>query len=211
MTVWYAGYGSNLERTRFLRYLEGGAAPGASRTLTGARDPSPPRDERAFAFAGTMFFGWDSPTWHGGISFVEVPDGPGRTADASGTVLARAYLLSEEQLADVAHQEMHREPGDDLDLGELLRLGPGSRHTYGPGRYETLHLLGELDGHPVLTFTAGHRDHVPLNEPTADYLTILARGLRETHGLGDAAVVDYLLARPGIGSWDAAGLRALLG
>lgn len=38
---------------------------------------------------------------------------------------------------------MRREPGTDLDLTQVLSE---RRHTYGPGRYETLHLVGELDG-----------------------------------------------------------------
>ena len=70
--IWYAAYGSNLDRERFHHYLQGGAAPGAQRVLSGARDTSPPVEERAVTFPGTMFFAWESPTWGGGISFVEV-------------------------------------------------------------------------------------------------------------------------------------------
>jgi hypothetical protein len=147
-----------------------------------------------------MFFGWESPTWGGGISFVEV--------GGTDTVLGRAYLLTDQQLSDVATQEMHREVGDDLDLSHVLEH---RRHTYGPGRYETLHRLGDLDGDPMVTFTAAGRDAVPLNEPRAGYLRLLARGLRDTHGLSAEEVVDYLLARPGIGSWTSAQLRDLLG
>jgi hypothetical protein len=197
--LWYAGYGSNLDRDRFLRYLHGGAAPGAQRVLSGARDATPPADERALTFAATMFFAWESPTWGGGIAFVDV--------DGEDTTYARAYLLTEEQFSDVAVQEMHREPGTDLDLAHVLER---RRHTYGPGRYETLHHLGELDGHPVLTFTAESRDALPPNQPRADYLRCLARGLRATHGLTEEAVVDYLLARPGMGSWTAGQLTDLV-
>ena len=43
----------------------------------------------------------------------------------------------------------------ELDLSQVLAQ---RRHAYGPGRYETLHLVGELDDLPVVTFTApaGH-------------------------------------------------------
>lgn len=200
--LWYAAYGSNLDRTRFLHYLGGGAAPGAQRVLAGARDPSPPRDERAFTFAGTMFFGWESPTWGGGISFVDV-----ETTDA--VVLARAYLLTEEQFSDVATQEMHRDlaTAEPVDLAHVLAH---RRHTYGPGRYETLHHLGDLDGHPVLTFTAEHRDAVEPRRPSADYLRLLGRGLLETHDLTVDQAAGYLLARPGIGDWTIETLADLL-
>ncbi len=198
--IWYAGYGSNLDRVRFLHYLEGGTPPGGRRTAPGSRDPSPPADERALSFAGTMFFAWESPTWGGGISFVDV--------GGEELVLARAYLLTDDQFCDVATQEMHRVPGTDLDLARVLEH---RRHTYGPGRYETLHHLGELDGHPVLTFTAESRDAVPPNEPREGYLRLLSRGLRETHGLDRDQVVDYLLGRPGIGGWSAERVAALAG
>jgi hypothetical protein len=83
--------------------------------------------------------------------------------------------------------------------------------TYGPGRYETLHHLGDLDGHPLLTFTAGSRHAVPLNPPRPDYLRLVARGLRDTHGLTVGETVDHLLARPGIGPWTADEIADLLG
>jgi hypothetical protein len=204
--IWYAGYGSNLDRDRFLRYLEGGPAPGGHRSVPGARDSSPPADERALSFAGTMFFGWESPTWGGGISFVDVSTGS--TTDSGDVVLARAYLLTDQQFSDVATQEMHREPGEELDLAEVLA---NRRHTYGPGRYETLHHLADLDGHPVLTFTAGSRRAVAPNAPRPAYLRVLARGLRETHGLSADEVVDYLLARPGIGDWTRQDVHDLVG
>lgn len=201
--IWYAAYGSNLDAHRFHHYLQGGAPSGASRSLTGARDPSLPTHERAVTFPGTMFFAWESPTWGGGIAFVDVDDG------SEDVVLARAYLLTDEQFSDVATQEMHRDPTehDELDLAHVLEH---RRHTYGPGRYETLHHLGELEGHPMLTFTAEDREHLPPNEPGPAYLRLVARGLQQTHRLSDGEVADYLLARPGIGPWTDGGIRGLL-
>jgi hypothetical protein len=208
--IWYVAYGSNLDRERFHHYLQGGAAPGARRVLTGARDTSPPADERAVTLPGTMFFAWESPTWGGGISFVEVGGAENRTSTDTDVVLGRAYLLTDEQFSDVATQEMHREPDQaaPLDLAHVLEH---RRHTYGPGRYETLHHLGDLEGHPMLTFTTADRDGLRLNEPRPAYLRLLARGLRETHGLSTDEFCDYLLGRPGIGSWTAEGVRDLLG
>jgi hypothetical protein len=117
-------------------------------------------------------------------------------ARADDRTYARAYLIDERQFADVAAQEMHRDPGDDLDLGHVLEH---RRHTLGPGRYETLHLVGELDGAPMLTFTAEHPERLRPNAPSADYLALVARGLRQTHGLDDDAVAEHLGSRPGMG------------
>ncbi|KQZ88826.1 hypothetical protein ASD62_05420 [Phycicoccus sp. Root563] len=198
--VWYASYGSNLARDRFLCYLQGGRPPGATRTYPGARDTTAPADDRPMTLPGEVFFAWESPTWGGGIAFYD--------ATATGTALARAYLLTEQQFADVAAQEMHREPGEDLDLTTVL---DEARHDLGPGRYESLHLVGELDGHPVLTFTTPDPVSLQRNAPTRPYVETIARGLRESHGLGAHAITDYLTARPGAElGWDAAQLLAVV-
>ncbi len=200
MQVWYASYGSNLSRERFGCYLRGGRPPGAARTLPGARNGQPPADDRPLSLPGEVFFGWESPTWGGGIAFYD--------AGSDGVALARAYLLTEQQFADVAAQEMHRQPGEDLDLDTVLRE---SRHDLGPGRYESLHLVGELEGHPVLTFTTPDPAALQPNAPVDAYLRTIATGLRESHGLSEAETVTYLLSRRGMQpAWDAQSLAAVV-
>ncbi len=197
--VWYAGYGSNLDEGRFARYLTGGRPPGAIRETPGARDPAPPRDQQAVVLPGRMFFAWQSPTWGGGISFLD--------AAADGTALARAYLVTREQFADVAAQEMHREPGADLDLVPVLA---NRSHAYGPGRYETIHLVGELDGAPLLTFTSADAEQAASNAPSGAYLATIVRGLRATHALDDQAAADYLLGCRGMETWAPEEVRRLV-
>ncbi|MGO4341901.1 histone deacetylase [Pedococcus sp. 2YAF34] len=200
MQVWYASYGSNLARDRFLCYLEGGRPAGATRTYPGARNTSPPTADRAMTLPGEMFFAWESPTWGGGIAFYD--------SGAAGATLARAYLVTEQQFADVAAQEMHRPPGEDLDLSTVLS---SSRHDLGPGRYESLHLVGELDGQPVLTFTAPDPEVLQRNSPAQPYLEVVARGLHETHELGAEEIAAYLADRPGAGpGWDVEALRPVV-
>lgn len=198
MQVWYACYGSNLRRDRFLCYVQGGRPEGARRSYPGARNRTAPADDRPMTLPGSVFFGWQSSTWGGGIAFYD--------ARAEGATLARAYLVTEQQFADVAAQEMHREPGVDLDLGHVLEH---ARHDVGPGRYESLLLVGELDGHPVLTFTTPDPAALQRNPPAPAYLRTIAEGLREAHGLDDEQVARYLLACPGVTpGWDADRLAA---
>ena len=118
--------------------------------------------------------------------------------------------MTEQQFADVAAQEMHRAPGEDLDLSTVLEAARGTRS--GPGRYESLHLVGELEGQPVLTFTSPEirRRRAPTRrrEP---YLAMVAQGLRETHDLTDDELADYLLQCPGVSpDWDASRLADLV-
>jgi hypothetical protein len=191
--LWYGAYGSNMASARLMCYLAGGCPPGARRTYLGARDPSPPVDVRPIELDGCVYFAWESPTWGGGIAFYDPV--------AEGTSVGRAYLMTLAQLSDVVAQEMRREPGVDLDLTELLTDGTS---VLGAGRYDSLHVVGELDDVPVVTFTAPWRAHLAAhNAPRAAYLRTMAQGLVESQGWGADEVVDYLLARPGIGpGWD---------
>lgn len=141
--VWYTAYGSNLHRDRLTCYLAGGRPPGARRSYPGCRDHSPPLATVPVLLPGQLYFALESKTWTGGMAFYDPFD--------EGELPARAYLLTAEQFADIAAQEMYRAPGTDLDLTGVLRTG---RAQLGPGRYETLVCPGQLDGHPMLTFTA---------------------------------------------------------
>lgn len=164
-----------------------GADAGAARELLGAHDPADPADRRPVVLDGTVYFAWESPTWGGGIAFYD--------PDTGGTSLGLAYLVSAAQFADVATQEMHRDPsGDRLDLATLVAAG---RLVLGPGRYETLHVVGEIDSVAVVTFTSSVHDEMPLSPPGPAYLATMARGLADAHGLSVDETADYLLSRPG--------------
>lgn len=185
-TLWYAAYGSNLDADRFRCYLHGGCPPGATRTYPGVREPADPLADRPFRMSGELVFAWESPTWGGGIAFHD--------AEAKGEVLARAYLLTVRQLVDVLEQEMRRMPGTDHDLAPLLETG---RHQIGPGRYETLRVVGTLQDRPVVTFGCTDPRSLGLRAPAAAYVETIARGLREAHGLTGDEVADYLARCPG--------------
>lgn len=188
--VWYAAYGSNLSRARFEYYLSGGRPPGAARTYPGARDRTPPTADRELSLPGQLYFAWESATWTGGVAFYD-PAGP------AASVAARAYLISVQQFSDVAAQEMHRLPGEELDVCGLL--ADDCVVALGEGRYETLHRVGEIDGLPVVTFSAPWSvATAPLNPPAAAYLRLIAQGLRESHHWSTAQINAYLAAAPGM-------------
>jgi hypothetical protein len=198
--VWYAAYGTNLDAARLGCYLAGGTPPGGARATPGARDPRPPRADRPLHLPGSVYFAWDSPTWGGGVAFLD-PTAP-------TTSPGRAYLLTAEQLSDVVAQEMHRPPGVDLDLAVL---GRHRTWAFGDGRYETLHVVDEIDGAPVVTFTAPPSAPLDHHAPSAAYLTVMGRGLVASHGWTPEQVADYLLGCRGIGEeWSEDAVAALL-
>jgi hypothetical protein len=199
--VWYASYGSNMHRDRLAHYIEGGQPPGAARAYPGCRDRRLPAESVPVELRGALYFATRSPVWQGGRAFYD--------PDADGRVYGRAHLVSAGQFADIAAQEMYREPGADLDLGEVLSTG---RAVLGDGRYETLICTGRLDGRPVLTFTAPWRmDEVAWTAPSAAYLGHLARGLLEADTWDEETVTAYLADCPGTaGLWTARAVAELL-
>jgi hypothetical protein len=200
--VWYTAYGSNLHAARFDCYLYGGRPPGGARDYPGCRDRRPPRREAALTLPGGLYFAGRSPTWGGAMAFYD-PTLP-------GDLPCRAYLVTAGQFSDVAAQEMHRSPGADLDLTRVLATG---RDELGPGRYETLLRPGELDGHPLLTFTSptGLTGAEPA-APSAAYLRTLGAGLAQSHGWSARRAARYLATRPGAtGHWTPEAVEALLG
>lgn len=201
--VWYVTYGSNMHAARFTCYLSGGTPPGGARTYAGARDPRPARESRAVWLSGEMYFALESKVWGGGMAFYD-------PASAS-SVAARAYLVTAGQFADVVTQEMHRDPNGHVNV-DLDTVRATGRSELGSGRYETLILVGRLDGYPMLTFTApwSVADITPTS-PSGPYLRMLGEGLRETHDWSAEQVANYLARRPGArGIWEPAAIAAVL-
>jgi hypothetical protein len=190
--VWYAAYGSNMSAARLRYYIQGGCPPGAARVYPGCRDKTPPTKHQPVMLPGGIYFALQSRVWGGGLALYD----PALT----GPTPARAYLLTTGQFCDLAAQEMHRQPGTDLDLTNAITTG---RHQLGPGRYETLLAAGTHDGYPILTFTAPWTSSdVEWEAPTARYLHQLGTGLQETHGWTRDRIAAYLSDLPGAhGHW----------
>ena len=187
--VWYVSYGSNMSAGRLAMYLEGGRPEGGRRTNPGARNSALPRRSVPVDLPGSLYFAGESPQWGGGVAFYDHDaQQPGHAPTA-----ARAYLVTAEQFADVAAQEMYRVPQVGDPLEEVVLGGiDGGRHHVGPGRYETLVEVGRLDDAPMLLFTSPHGiDHVEHTQPSASYLNTLALGLKESREWDDDEVAAY--------------------
>jgi hypothetical protein len=118
-------------------------------------------------------------------------------------------LVTADQFSDIAAQEMYRAPDVDLELAEVLTHG---RAVLGEGRYETLVCAGQIDGMPVLTFTApwGIND-VEWAAPSAAYVRFLAAGLLSAGAWDLEAVASYVAACPGAtGHWSVQDIVDLL-
>ncbi|MFJ6464021.1 histone deacetylase [Streptomyces sp. NPDC091387] len=199
--VWYTSYGSNMHLGRLASYIEGGQPPGAARAYPGCRDRRMPSRSVPVELRGALYFATESSVWGGGRAFYD--------PEQEGRVCARAHLVSASQFADIAAQEMYRSPGEDLDLSAVLTSGVA---RLGDGRYETLVCAGQLDGLPVLTFTAPwHADEVTLVPPSRAYVHVLASGLLEAGAWDADTVAAYVASSPGAaGHWSEQAIRALI-
>ncbi len=188
--VWYAAYGSNLLRARFAAYVEGGVFPGTDAEHRGARDRTPPRDDRRLDVPHPLFFAREESRWgRGGVAFVEPLPATGPAT------IARAYLVTAGQFEDVVAQENGWPAARPLPFGDIVTTGAVS---CGEGWYDLALHVGQLDGHPVLTFTSSAPESaLPRHPPAPAYLDTICRGLYEL-GLTEDEVVAYLMEVPGI-------------
>ncbi len=110
--VWYVSYGSNLNRARFLAYLQGGRVAGNDVVYRGCADTSPPVDDVALEVPHALYFaGWSARVWGGtSAAFTTL-------AARSASTLARAYLITQQQFVEVVRQEnANRADVDDFDV-----------------------------------------------------------------------------------------------
>lgn len=196
--VWYASFGSNLSRARFLHYLKGGRLEGQDIGHAGARDPSDPLDDRMGTIAHQLRFGGESRRWGGGVAFVD-------PAPGTGTAIVRMWKVTVEQFCDIAAQENGLAPGElELDVAAAESRGWLDVTDRWYGRIVS---GGRHDGVPVFTFTSPQIR--PAVRPSAAYAGTILAGLAEM-GLSVDDAVTYLAGAPGADTWDRNALAALL-
>lgn len=199
--VWYAAYGSNMARSRFLAYLGGSRVPGAEGGHAGARDGSEPLADEPCRFDRSIRFTGHSKRWLGAPAVLD-------HAATSPGALGRRYLVTRQQFEDVVAQENRRParriPIESLTVGAVTATGRSS--------YAGLLLLGFDGSIPVMTFTSPRRpEKATLAAPSGAYLATIARGITESHPLTASEVAEYLLAAPGVApTWTADRIEALL-
>ncbi len=179
--VWYASYGSNCSRARFLTYLTGGPIPGRDNVQVGARDDALPRADAPHEFDHQVRFVGRSYFWGGAPAFLE-------HRETEPGALGRRYLITWGQLDDVVAQESQR----TRTALPLERLSDRTRLTVGEGRYDCLYGLAPIDGLPVVTFTSPDPPEARQGAaPSRPYLSTIVNGLVDTNEWS----IDQICAR----------------
>ncbi len=171
--VWYACYGSNLKRKRFMCYIHGGRPQGSSGFQPGCSDARSPRRELPVLIPHELYFARESESWEGGgVAFLR----PGAGGEPT---LGRMYLITREQFQDVVAQENKKVPGSlKLDFSGLLEKG---RLKLGKGWYDLLLVLTQVDGcgYPILSFSSSREESS--RPPGPAYYHVILDGLLETY------------------------------
>ena len=188
--VWYASYGSNLLRERFLCYIQGGQPIGSKRNYIGCKDKSEPVSEAAIILNYDLYFAKTSSNWQdGGVGFIKTQ------LNSNIITYGYMYLITKEQFCDVVKQEIQSKNRITIDFetaiikGNLIFL-PGSW-------YGNLIFIDYKNDYPIFTFT--HEIDIKLTvAPSKEYLTMIISGLIKTHKLSVQEIRRYLLSKEGV-------------
>ncbi|KAI5648310.1 hypothetical protein M9H77_34315 [Catharanthus roseus] len=199
--IWYATFGSNMSKSRFLCYIEGGQVEGMQRPCSGSRDTRPPKDYLWRTFPHRLFFARErTATWGpGGVAFLH-PE----SNNEEKTYLC-LYKITLEQFNDVLLQEnvyssdMNSPLFDSSDLQSIQSKKCISVEAVKRGWYHNVVYLGKEDDVPILTMTCTLSDvenfksgKFPICGPCKEYAQTLIKGLIEGKQLSLEEATAYI-------------------
>ena len=200
--LWYAAYGSNVNRDRFMEYVTGGTSSFNGVRLPGCRNKNAPIRDVAIAINRELYFARNSDAWGGAVAFVQPQPSRSQT-------LGRAYLITEEQFIDIAAQENGRRPGDpelvlhykfaEANPQSYLNPADPSRPANQSGLwYGRVLLVGTRESWPILTLTSEYDGFSDVSPPSRGYVTCIADGIKQLGRINGNALVQYFEGKMGV-------------
>ncbi|XP_044477203.1 histone deacetylase 5-like isoform X2 [Mangifera indica] len=199
--VWYASFGSNMWKPRFLCYIQGGQVEGMKKACSGSMDRNPPKETLWKTFPHRLFFGLDSTcTWGpGGVAFLN-PE-----SDNQEKTYLCLYRITLEQYNDVLLQEnspTNEKYSPFLDITALNSIADKKSiclEALKKGWYHNVVYLGKERDIPILTMTCSLSDvegfksgKLPLRAPAVEYANVLIRGLVDGGQLSEKEAMAYI-------------------
>ncbi|KAF3438084.1 hypothetical protein FNV43_RR20840 [Rhamnella rubrinervis] len=200
--VWYATFGSNMWRPRFLCYIQGGQVEGLQRPYPGCVDTSPPKETLWKTFPYRLFFGREfSRSWGpGGVAFLN----PERNIQEKAIMCL--YRITLEQFNDVLLQENSLSTTISSPLFDLIALNSIKTEesksieiNMEKGWYRNAVYVGKEHDLPILTMTCTQSEiegfksgKIPLRPPATNYAQTLIRGLVEGKQLSEEEANAYI-------------------
>ncbi|XP_059641300.1 histone deacetylase 5-like [Cornus florida] len=199
--VWYASFGSNMNKSRFLCYLQGGQVEGMRKPCFGSSDKSSPKESLWKTVPHRLFFGRDhTSAWGpGGVAFLH-PE-----SNINDKAHLCLYRITLEQFNDVLLQE--NVPSYDMrsPLFDLTALNSIAKKQYisveavKRGWYNNVIYMGKENDIPILTMTCTLADtksfetgKLPLHAPNKDYADTLVKGLVGGNQLLEEEAIAYI-------------------
>ena len=190
--VWYASYGSNLARHRFLAYIIGGKVEGTDIVESGAVYKGLPLDDKKLILNYELLFVEKAKRWdHLGVAVIGDYSPQFKT-------YARMYLIRRDQFIDVVKQE------NGMDVNEFLPINfpkqiLHSTNLLPKSRYGRLLYVGDSGNYPIYTFTTPKPvDELLINKPSEQYLRMIGKGLLEKYEFSLKELVDYFQDKKGV-------------
>ena len=167
--MWYVGYGSNLCRDRFRRYIEGGKYRWGGSDCKKCPDQPFLDEYKQIKIPHRLFFAYEARRWEsGGVAFID----PERKLDEDKFTYGRMWKITRKQFPHIRKEE-------------------------GIGLYDIELPIGQDDGIPIVTITTSNVKLKP-KTPSDNYLRTVVNGLKDTFQLSDESILKYLIEKPGI-------------
>jgi hypothetical protein len=200
--LWYAAYGSTVNRERFLELIRGGRSQFDGATYPGCRNRQDPVRDCAITISREMYFGKVSTGWGGAVAFL-------RPEITTARTLGRGYLVTAEQFEDVACQLNGLRPGcPDMHFDhEYAGQNPAAYFSAGdpskpggpaPRWYGRILRLGARERLPIFAITGEWDGYGDLNAPGRAYVRCAGDGIRQLGRISHGALVEYFISRAGI-------------
>ena len=189
--LWYASYGSNISKERFLCYIKGGKPTGSQKEYKGCTDKSMPSEDEEIYIKSELYFAKKSRTWNGGgVGFIKI------NLEENAKTLGRMYLISKQQFIEVVKQENNISGALSIDFDWAIKNGNFvfRKNSW----YGNLIYLGRHKGNPIFTFTNANDLEKEINSPDKNYLKTIAIGLKETYNIENEDIENYLKSKSGI-------------
>ena len=207
--IWYVAYGSNINKDRLLKYIDGGLYNVTKKAHFGSTDTTKPSKIAIGHIDKRVYFAKNSPSWEGqAVAFINHISEPQIRSKCV------YYLVSKRQFLDIYLQENGLNPKDASNKGLIdsiriednFMLGSPEQFTF----YGRMVSLGEKEGIPCYSFTA--KEPFEYNTPGKEYVHVIGQGLKQRFNLNSKQAAFYLMGLDGIknSTWTPNDLKELL-
>lgn len=181
--VWYASYGSNINRDRFYKYITGGQAEGCNKVEVGCTSKELPIREANIILKHQLIFAEKSERWNGGVAFLNPK------IDEDENTVGRMYLIGLEQFKEIVQQENNLVLDKNV-WSEFEGIKENSSLKIVDSKYGKVMRLSDYGSYPVYTFTTiKDVEDLSICEPSKEYLEVINKGKRDAFKSGTNVVV----------------------